>query len=108
MDSATRMFVGMAGPPPGLVERGGSPGGAGALREAGPPSGARGDEVSPESLKEAGLAKRSGIPVKVLGRGEISTKLTVRAHAFSASAKEKIEAAGGSCEELAASGREAE
>jgi large subunit ribosomal protein L15 len=59
-----------------------------------------GDEVSPESLKEAGLAKRSGIPVKVLGRGEISTKLTVRAHAFSASAKEKIEAAGGSCEEL--------
>jgi large subunit ribosomal protein L15 len=39
-------------------------------------------------------------PVKVLGNGDISAKLTVKAHAFSASAKEKIEAAGGSCEEL--------
>jgi large subunit ribosomal protein L15 len=38
--------------------------------------------------------------VKVLGRGEISTKLTVRAHGFSATAKEKIEAAGGTCEEI--------
>ena len=60
-----------------------------------------GDEVSPESLRAAGLAKRK-LPVKVLGRGEISTKLTVKAHRFSASAKEKIEAAGGSCEELGA------
>jgi large subunit ribosomal protein L15 len=58
-------------------------------------------EVTPESLREAGLAKRR-LPVKVLGRGEISTKLTVRAHAFSASAKEKIEAAGGSCEQIGA------
>ena len=58
-----------------------------------------GDEVTPESLRAAGLAKRRD-PVKVLGRGEISTKLTVKAHAFSSSAKEKIEAAGGSCEEL--------
>jgi large subunit ribosomal protein L15 len=56
-----------------------------------------GAEVDPEKLREAGLAKRRH-PVKVLGRGEISTKLTVRAHAFSASAKEKIEKAGGSCE----------
>jgi large subunit ribosomal protein L15 len=56
-----------------------------------------GDEVTPDSLKAAGLAKRD-LPVKVLGRGEISTKLTVRAHGFSASAKEKIEAAGGACE----------
>ena len=56
-----------------------------------------GAEVTPETLKQAGLATRNH-PVKVLGRGEISTKLTVRAHAFSASAKEKIEAAGGSCE----------
>ncbi len=56
-----------------------------------------GDEVTPESLREKGLAKRRH-PVKVLGNGEISSKLTVRAHAFSASAKEKIEAAGGSCE----------
>src|SRR4051794_38046988 len=56
-----------------------------------------GEEVSPESLREAGLAKRSD-PVKVLARGEISKKLTVRAHAFSAAAREKIEAAGGTCE----------
>jgi large subunit ribosomal protein L15 len=56
-------------------------------------------EVTPETLKEKGLAKRSD-PVKILGRGEISKKLTVRAHAFSAAAKTKIEAAGGSCHTL--------
>ena len=55
------------------------------------------DEVTPESLREAGLAKRRD-PVKILARGEISKKLTVKAHAFSAQAKEKIEAAGGSTE----------
>ena len=54
-------------------------------------------EVTPESLKEKGLAKRSD-PVKILARGEISKKLTVKAHAFSAQAKEKIEAAGGTTE----------
>src|SRR5215467_13130414 len=58
-----------------------------------------GAEVTPETLKEKGLAKRSE-PVKILARGEISKKLTVRAHAFSAAAKEKIEAAGGSCHTL--------
>ena len=58
-----------------------------------------GAEVTPESLKEKGLAKRSD-PVKILARGEISKKLTVRAHAFSAAAREKIEAAGGACETL--------
>jgi large subunit ribosomal protein L15 len=56
-----------------------------------------GAEVTPESLKAVGLATRSH-PVKVLGSGEISKALTVRAHGFSASAREKIEAAGGSCE----------
>jgi large subunit ribosomal protein L15 len=56
-----------------------------------------GAEVTPESLKAAGLATRRD-PVKILGKGEISTKLTVRAHAFSATAKEKIEGAGGTCE----------
>ena len=56
-----------------------------------------GAEVTPQTLRDAGLAKRRH-PVKILGRGELSTKLTVRAHAFSAGAKEKIEAAGGSCE----------
>ena len=58
-----------------------------------------GDEVTPESLREKGLATRRH-PVKILGKGDISTKLTVRAHAFSASAKEKIEGAGGSVEEI--------
>jgi large subunit ribosomal protein L15 len=58
-----------------------------------------GAEVTPEALKEKGLAKRSD-PVKILARGEISKKLTVTAHGFSAAAREKIEAAGGSCNTL--------
>jgi large subunit ribosomal protein L15 len=58
-----------------------------------------GAEVTPTTLKEKGLAKRSD-PVKILARGEIKTKLEVHAHAFSAAAKEKIEAAGGSCHTL--------
>ena len=58
-----------------------------------------GAEVTPESLKEKGLAKRKD-PVKVLARGEIKKKLEVHAHAFSAAAKEQIEAAGGSCHTL--------
>jgi large subunit ribosomal protein L15 len=53
--------------------------------------------VTPDSLRAAGLAKRRD-PVKVLGRGELRKKLTVRAHGFSASAREKIEKAGGTCE----------
>jgi large subunit ribosomal protein L15 len=56
-----------------------------------------GAEVSPESLRAAGLATRKH-PVKILGNGELSKKLTVRAHAFSTAAREKIEAAGGSVE----------
>jgi len=60
---------------------------------------AAGDEVTPETLKEKGLATRTD-PVKILARGELSTKLTVRAHAFSKTAKEKIEAAGGTCHTL--------
>ena len=58
-----------------------------------------GAEVNPETLREAGLAKRSD-PSKILARGDVSKKLTVRAHGFSAAAREKIEAAGGSCETL--------
>ena len=58
-----------------------------------------GAEVTVESLKEKGLATRND-PVKILARGEIKKKLTVRAHAFSAAAKEKIEAAGGTCHTL--------
>ena len=60
-----------------------------------------GAEVTPETLREKGLAKRSD-PVKVLARGDLSKKLTVRAHGFSAAAREKIEAAGGTCEILEA------
>jgi large subunit ribosomal protein L15 len=58
-----------------------------------------GAEVTPATLKAKGLAKRSD-PIKILARGEISKKLTVQAHGFSATAKEKIEAAGGTCETL--------
>lgn len=53
-----------------------------------------GDEVSPDKLIEAGLIKK-GDCVKILGQGELTKKLTVKAHAFSTSAKEKIESAGG-------------
>ena len=60
-----------------------------------------GDEVTPDTLRAAGLATRRH-PVKILGRGEISKKLTVRAHGFSVTAKEKIEAAGGTVEILEA------
>jgi large subunit ribosomal protein L15 len=58
-----------------------------------------GAEVTPETLRAAGLATRKH-PVKILGNGDLSKKLTVRAHAFSATAREKIEAAGGSAETL--------
>jgi large subunit ribosomal protein L15 len=58
-----------------------------------------GAEVTPEALLDAGLATRKH-PVKILGNGELSKKLTVRAHAFSNSAREKIEAAGGTAELL--------
>ena len=54
-------------------------------------------EVDPTSMVERGLV-RGGAPVKVLARGEIDRALTVKAHAFSASAKEKIERAGGTAE----------
>src|SRR5215218_3517630 len=53
-------------------------------------------EVTPETLKEAGLIRNTGLDVKILGHGELTKKLTVSAHLFSASAREKIEAAGGS------------
>ena len=57
----------------------------------------KGAEVSPDSLRAAGLATRRTVPVKVLGQGELSKSLTVHAHGFSATAREKIEAAGGTC-----------
>ncbi len=54
--------------------------------------------VNAETLKEAGVVKKALDGVKVLGRGEITKKVTVQAAIFSASAKEKIEAVGGTCE----------
>ena len=57
-----------------------------------------GAEVTPDALKAKGLAKRKGIPVKILAQGELSKALTVHAHAFSAAARERIEAAGGTCQ----------
>ena len=57
--------------------------------------------VTPDSLAQHGLVRR-GRPVKVLGNGELSKALTVSAHKFSGSARAKIEAAGGRCEELPA------
>jgi large subunit ribosomal protein L15 len=57
-----------------------------------------GAEVTPDALREAGLATRRSVPVKVLGEGDLSKALTVHAHGFSKSAREKIEAAGGTCQ----------
>lgn len=59
---------------------------------------ADGETVNGETLCAKGVIKKPFIPVKVLGNGEITKKLTVQAAAFSASAKEKIEAAGGKAE----------
>ncbi|MFW5875953.1 MAG: 50S ribosomal protein L15 [Myxococcota bacterium] len=58
-----------------------------------------GAEVDPGKLREAGLLRRKGFDgIKVLGEGDLDRALTVRAHAFSKSAKEKIEKAGGKAE----------
>ena len=54
-----------------------------------------GASVDLEALRAAGLATRKGVPVKILARGELNKKLTVHAHAFSKTAREKIEAVGG-------------
>jgi large subunit ribosomal protein L15 len=54
-----------------------------------------GAEVTPEVLKELGLIRNLRTDVKILGHGELSKKLTVTAHRFSATAREKIESAGG-------------
>ena len=59
-----------------------------------------GDVVTPESLVEKRLLKNTKVDVKLLGTGEVSKKLTIRVHAISASAREKIEAAGGTIELL--------
>jgi large subunit ribosomal protein L15 len=57
-----------------------------------------GAAVTLEQLKAHGLAQKKTIPVKVLAKGELTKPLTVHAHAFSAAARTKIEAAGGTCQ----------
>ena len=57
-----------------------------------------GAEVTPELLRAKGLATRKDVPVKVLAKGELTIALTVHAHAFSAGARDRIEAAGGTCQ----------
>jgi large subunit ribosomal protein L15 len=64
-----------------------------------------GSVVTPETLEQAGLIRRSADPVKVLGGGALDIALTVRAHKFSAAAAERIRAAGGAAETLAVPGR---
>ena len=54
-----------------------------------------GSEVTPESMAQFGLVRNLNSPVKVLGRGDIDVAISVSAHKFSAAARSKIEAAGG-------------
>lgn len=60
-----------------------------------------GTVVTPELLKQAGVIKHAKHPIKILGDGELTVKLTVNVHKVSASAKAKIEAAGGTVEFIA-------
>jgi large subunit ribosomal protein L15 len=57
-----------------------------------------GDMVSPESLVDKGLVRKGAQPVKILGSGVLTKKLSVKAHKFSTSAQSSIEKVGGSCE----------
>jgi large subunit ribosomal protein L15 len=57
----------------------------------------KGADVTLEALRDKGLGTRKGIPIKILAKGEITKALTVHANAFSAAAREAIEAAGGTC-----------
>jgi large subunit ribosomal protein L15 len=60
----------------------------------------KGTEVTPETLVEAGIIKRADELVVILGQGELKKPLTIKAHRFSASARAKIQEAGGTVEEL--------
>jgi large subunit ribosomal protein L15 len=62
---------------------------------------ATGSQVDPEMMAAAGVVKSATKPVKILGEGDLTVALIVKAHKFSASAREKIQSAGGSVEELA-------
>jgi large subunit ribosomal protein L15 len=60
----------------------------------------KGSDITPALLKASGLAKGRFDGIKILGTGAVTRALTVQAHAFSAAARSKIEAAGGRCEVL--------
>jgi large subunit ribosomal protein L15 len=60
-----------------------------------------GSTVTPDALREAGLIHGKRLPVKVLGRGDVTKALTVQAHKFSGKAAEKLAAAGGAAEAIA-------
>ena len=62
--------------------------------------GVSGDTIGPDELRAAGLVRKKAKLVKILGHGEVGRAVTVRAHAFSETAKTKIEAGGGSVEVL--------
>jgi len=59
-----------------------------------------GEVVTPELLRERGIVRQASRPVKILGEGDLKAALTVRAHAFSKSAEQKITSAGGRVERL--------
>ena len=60
-----------------------------------------GSDVTPESLKAAGLLKNEKKPIKIMGRGEIEVALTIKAHKVTEGARQKIEKAGGTIETIA-------
>jgi large subunit ribosomal protein L15 len=59
-----------------------------------------GTVVTPDLLRERGLVRETGVPIKILARGDLDKALTIRAHKFSGKAAEKIAAAGGAAETL--------
>ena len=61
-----------------------------------------GASVTLEAMRSKGLATRKDVPVKVLAKGELTKAMTVHAHGFSKTARERIEAAGGTCQVIAA------
>ncbi len=66
----------------------------------------QGGVVTPEILAKLGVVRKAGVAVKILGNGELKAKLDVSAHAFSKSAIEKIEKAGGKIQSISASAKQ--
>lgn len=55
-------------------------------------------EIGPEELVSAGLVKKKSVPIKILGNGDLHRKISIKAHKFSRTAREKIDQAGGKVE----------